>query len=74
MTAAREIVLRVVEAETGFAVEEETTLEELGLDSLDLLDLLLAIGNEAGTELGEEQIVGVETVADLIRLVHEAGA
>jgi acyl carrier protein len=40
-----EDVIAVVEEETGHKVTPETELKELGMDSLDFLDLLIRVGD-----------------------------
>lgn len=39
-----EDVVAVVESETGKPVEPETKLDDLGMDSLDFLSLIVAVG------------------------------
>jgi long-chain acyl-CoA synthetase len=45
---------------------------ELGIDSLEWMNLTLDIAQQAGIELDEEALAGVETVRDLLRLVTES--
>jgi acyl carrier protein len=66
----KETVLRVVERETGRAATLETPLDELGLDSLDFLDLTLAIGAETGRPLSHTRLQEIETVGDLVRAIQ----
>ena len=46
---------------------------DLGIDSLEWLNLTLEIGESSGVELTEEAIVRIETVRDLLREVTESG-
>lgn len=46
-------VCEVIERETGQHVTPDTTLDELNVDSLEFLDLMLAIKNETGMEAAE---------------------
>lgn len=47
----------------------ETKFGELGIDSLDVMELLMSLEEELGTEIemGEEKI---ETVADLVKMIE----
>src|SRR5205814_7172841 len=46
---------------------------DLGIDSLEWLNLTLEIGEASGVELSEEAIARIETVRDLLREVTEGG-
>jgi len=51
----------------------DTNLQlDLGVDSLEWLNLTMEIGQHVGVELGEREIRGVETVRDLLARVAEA--
>jgi len=60
-------ICAIIERETGQKVNDDTPLEELGLDSLEFLSLMLAISNETGKSLSDEQIAEMYRVADLRR-------
>lgn len=47
---------------------------ELGIDSLEWLNLTLEISQQAGVELEEQVLAGVESVRDLLRAVGESSA
>jgi acyl carrier protein len=61
-------VLDVIERETGVKADAHTTLEELGVDSLDLLDLMLALSVETGHEYEHDALTRLETVADILKV------
>ena len=53
-----------VEADT---ITMETTFEDLGADSLDIVELSMALEEEFGMEeMEEEELSGISTVADLV--------
>jgi acyl carrier protein len=54
-------VREIIERETGKAAAPETSLDSLGLDSLELLELLVELN------IPSERVIDMETVADLIR-------
>jgi len=58
-----------VDADT---ITMETSFEDdLGADSLDLVDLSMALEELFGVEeLTEEEIAGITTVGDLVRFLH----
>ncbi|MDE1716048.1 acyl carrier protein [Chromobacterium amazonense] len=51
-------------------------VDQLYLDSLDLMDLLLTLNDAFDIELGVEDLVSINTVADVCRVVerHLAGS
>lgn len=59
-----------------FDVEEdsitaETTLQEdLGADSLDVVDLLMSIEDEFETEIPDEEVENIHTVGDLVSYIE----
>lgn len=60
-----------------FDVEEdkitmETNIEEdLGADSLDVVDLVMSIEDEFGIEVPEEDIEKLKTVASVVKFIEE---
>lgn len=63
-----EAICNVIFRETDTEVTEFTPLSDLGLDSLDFLDLLLAIEQQTGKSVPENKIAELHTVGDIIRL------
>jgi long-chain acyl-CoA synthetase len=57
----------------GRTVTGATSLDELGLSSLDRIQLMMEIEKRTGTSVGEAQFAGARSVADLTRL-QPAGA
>jgi len=61
----------------GVPAEEVTpdaTFEALGLDSLDIVELTLALEDRTGVKLGDEDLEQVRTVQDAISKVEERRA
>lgn len=55
----------------GRKIEEETTIDELGLSSLERVELLLALERRFGVTIDEPAYAQASTVADLQRLVSQ---
>lgn len=53
-------------------VNEHTTLEDLGADSLDGVELVMAIEEEFGIYLTDDQAASFKTVRDVIIAVSKA--
>lgn len=59
-----EHVAAVVENETGRKVTGETALNDLGLDSLEFLELLITVSNKCG-DVPDALVPRLNTVSDL---------
>ncbi|WP_207890344.1 AMP-binding protein [Rubrobacter taiwanensis] len=72
--AARQVWNWLADRYPDRRLEPETHLHlDLGIDSLEWVNLTMEIGQRTGVELEEEAIERVETVRDLLREVAEAG-
>ena len=47
--------------------------DDLGADSLDLFELVMALEEEYGLEIPAEELAGVETVGDVIEYLKSKG-
>jgi acyl carrier protein len=53
------------------SIKPETDLQDdLGADSLDVVDLLMSIEDEFEIEIPDEQIENIRTVADLVNYIE----
>ena len=59
-------VFEVIERETGQKVASDTLIEDLSVDSLELLSLILEIEQETGMEIEDAKVLLLKTVGDLI--------
>lgn len=62
----REILQRNLEIDPS-AVTEESTFESLGIDSLDMVELICDLEDELGIDFGEPE--GLTTTADLVAYI-----
>lgn len=79
-TASREEVLvelrEIMESEFGLAPETiqpaMDLVDDLDLDSIDLVDLAVSLEERSRIKLEEEALKRVRTVADAVQVIHEA--
>ena len=68
-----ESVKRIVNEQLGLDENEITMdsnfLEDLGADSLELIDLIMALETEFDLEVPEEDIEEIETVGDVVSYI-----
>lgn len=58
-------------AEKDFShVTEDAAIADLGIDSLGMLELVAAMERELGISVPDEQLVGIQTVRQLLELVE----
>lgn len=48
---------------------ESRVLEDLGADSLDVVELLMILEDDFGVEVKEEDAVKIKTVADIVNII-----
>lgn len=51
-------------------LKPEDSLTALGLDSLDLVEVMLAIEDELGIEFSSEEIAQLSTLEDVVKLIE----
>lgn len=57
--------------------EEDVTMdssiaEDLGADSLDVVDLIMSLEDEFDLEVPDEQVEAIKTVGDLVRFIEQS--
>jgi acyl carrier protein len=52
------------------SINPQSTLQDLGADSLDMVDIIMKIEEEFGIEINDEDAEGLHNVQDVINYVH----
>lgn len=52
-------------------IQDKSTLQDLGADSLDMVEVVMKIEEEFGIEINDEVFEQLHNVQDLINYVHE---
>ena len=55
----------------GKELMKESSFKELGIDSLDLVDLVFELEEEIGVEFQDEELLKISTVQDLLDLIDQ---
>ncbi len=53
----------------GKELTKDSNFKELGIDSLDLVDLVFELEEEIGVEFEDEELLKLNTVQDLLNLI-----
>lgn len=52
-------------------VERHTSLKEIGIDSLDLLDFIIEIEKKFGIKLNDDELFNLQTIDDVVKKIEE---
>lgn len=50
---------------------ESNLLDDLGMDSLDMVEVIMAMEKEFEINMSDEELVGIKTVNDLVKKIEE---
>ncbi|MFE7133461.1 phosphopantetheine-binding protein [Streptomyces sp. NPDC057638] len=71
--SALQYVAETIEEVTGVPVSEvapeKALVDDLGIDSLSMVEIAFTLQKEVGGEIPDEELAGVRTVADLVNLL-----
>ncbi len=70
----REIIINELGVEPEKVTPEASFVEDLGADSLDTVELVMAFEEEFGIEIPDEEAEQLQTVGDAIRYLKEHGS
>lgn len=67
----REIIINELGVESEKVTDEASFVEDLGADSLDTVELVMAFEEEFGIDIPDEDAEQMRTVGDAIRYLNE---
>jgi acyl carrier protein len=70
----KEIIINELGVEPEKVSNDASFVEDLGADSLDTVELVMAFEEEFGIEIPDEDAENLQTVGDAIRYLQEKGA
>lgn len=77
MELTKEIIFQEIkdyinkEVSCNILITKETKIQELGLDSLDLVDLVFLLEKKINYQIPDEYIIKIKTINDLIEIVFK---
>ncbi|MBQ0083145.1 MAG: acyl carrier protein [Clostridiales bacterium] len=66
----KEILADQLDASTDDMTMESDIADDLGADSLDVVELLMAIEDEFDVEIPDEEIENIKTIGDLVKYIE----
>ena len=70
----KKIVIEHLDADASKVTECASFIDDLGADSLDNVELVMAFEEEFGVEIPDDAAVTIQTVADAVKFVEKATA
>lgn len=67
----KEIIVEQLGVKPEEVVSEASFVDDLGADSLDTVELVMAFEEEFGTEIPDEDAEKIQTVGDAVKYVEE---
>ncbi|MDE1174680.1 MAG: acyl carrier protein [Parvibaculaceae bacterium] len=70
----KKIVIEQLNVEPEKVVESASFLDDLGADSLDTVELVMALEEEFGVEIQDDAAERIQTVGDAVKYIQENAA
>ena len=67
----KELVVDQLGVEEDEVTMEATMRDDLGADSLDLVDLVMSVEEEFGVKVADEDLENIKTVGDIVNYIEE---
>lgn len=67
----KEIIAETLNCEAEKVTMEANIFDDLGADSLDAVELNLALEEKFGVAIDEETMAGIKTVSDIVKYIEE---
>ena len=67
----KELVVDQLGVEGDEVTMEATMQDDLGADSLDLVDLVMSVEEEFGVKVADEDLENIKTVGDIVNYIEE---
>jgi len=65
----RDVVADKLDADPNDVVDSASFVDDLGADSLDVVELIMGLEDEFGIEISDEEAEGIRTVGDAVRFI-----
>ncbi len=67
----KKIIVEQLSAEESEVTPDASFIEDLGADSLDIVELIMALEEEFGVEIPDEDAEKISTVGDAVKYIQE---
>ena len=67
----KEILMDQLDVEEEKVTMEASIVDDLGADSLDLVDMVMALEEEFDVEIPDDQVENIKTVGDIVKYIED---
>ena len=67
----RDILVEQLDVEEEKVSMEASIMDDLGADSLDIVDLVMSLEDEFGVEIPDEEVENIKTVGDIVKYIED---
>ena len=68
----RDIIVDQLDASADDVTAEASIIDDLGADSLDVVDLISSVDDEFDVEIPDEEVENIKTVGDIVSYIESA--
>lgn len=73
LTRVREVIVDQLNVDASDVTESATFVDDLGADSLDLVELVMALEETFDTSIPDEDVESIRSVADAVAYIDKSG-
>ena len=66
----RDIIVDQFDVDSEEVTAESSIIDDLGADSLDVVDLISAVEDEFDVQIPDEKVEGIKTVGDIVAFIE----
>jgi len=70
----RESIVNSLQCEEGIVTQNASITDDLGADSLDIMDLVIEIEDSFGIKIEDGRVKDIKTVGDIVSVIEESMA
>ncbi len=67
----KDIVVDQLDVDADSVKMESSIIDDLGADSLDVIDLIMSFEEEFDIEIPDDQVENVKTIGDVVKFIEE---
>ncbi len=67
----KEILMDQLDVEEEKVTMEASIVDDLGADSLDLVDMVMSLEEEFDVEIPDDQVENIKTVGDIVKYIED---
>ena len=67
----KKIICDQLDIEESIITMDSVIIEDLGADSLDVVDIIMSLEEEFDMEIPDEQVENIKTIGDIVKYIEE---